>query len=296
MGNAASHQSQSDPDSPSHPSSPSSGHQNPNGTSSSSSGTLTNGLRDRSSSLSHAFPSSPIKAILHRDRGGNHSHSHSNGGGGGDGTNSGPGSRIQTPAELIDGGHYTPQGLYAIKGPSAWDYNQRIVQSFIIEKKLAPFYRGLEDYEEEWDEEQVIQGLRTVRIAQIQQAKDLKAEEFANIPTASSSAIAGTTASATLSTSLAATTTTAGRSSRLNPASGNGGGVGGGGGMEDWPSGGVTMPTSGQITDKERKEGRAYAGAVECPICFLVSGGKSGLRLEFGCGARSVLGGSCLGS
>ena len=40
-----------------------------------------------------------------------------------------------------------------------------------MEKKLAPFYRGLEDYEEEWGEDEVIAALKEVRASQAVQAE-----------------------------------------------------------------------------------------------------------------------------
>ncbi|CAG8606461.1 7699_t:CDS:1, partial [Scutellospora calospora] len=50
--------------------------------------------------------------------------------------------------ETVDGGQLVPNGVY--KGPQDWDY--RSVRKFIIERKLAPFYKGLSDYDESWDE------------------------------------------------------------------------------------------------------------------------------------------------
>ncbi|KAI5454468.1 SNF1-interacting protein [Naganishia albida] len=76
-------------------------------------------------------------------------------------------STPQTPPGLIDGGHLHPQGTYAQRNP---DYNHGIVKGLIIEKKLAPFYRGLEDYEEEWEDEDVIRSLRSLRAGQGQPA------------------------------------------------------------------------------------------------------------------------------
>lgn len=68
-----------------------------------------------------------------------------------------------TPPGLVDGGHLNPQGQYATRPIESQDYNHIIVKHLIIEKKLAPFYRGLEDYEEEWGEEEVVGALRELR-------------------------------------------------------------------------------------------------------------------------------------
>lgn len=50
--------------------------------------------------------------------------------------------------ETVDGGQLMPHGVY--KGPQDWDY--RSVRKLIIERKLAPFYKGLSDYDESWNE------------------------------------------------------------------------------------------------------------------------------------------------
>lgn len=65
--------------------------------------------------------------------------------------NSASSSRAQQE-ETVDFGHLTPQGIYT--GPRDW--NQTIVSQLIIDRKLAPFYRPLEDYEEDWDDDQIL--------------------------------------------------------------------------------------------------------------------------------------------
>ncbi|OCH95587.1 hypothetical protein OBBRIDRAFT_788134 [Obba rivulosa] len=54
--------------------------------------------------------------------------------------------------ETVDFGYLTPQGIYT--GPRDW--NQTIVAQLIVERKLAPFYRPLDDYDESWDDEQIL--------------------------------------------------------------------------------------------------------------------------------------------
>jgi hypothetical protein len=54
--------------------------------------------------------------------------------------------------ETVDFGHLSPQGIYT--GPQDW--NQEIVGRLIIDRKLAPFYRPLEDYEPDWDDETIL--------------------------------------------------------------------------------------------------------------------------------------------
>lgn len=58
--------------------------------------------------------------------------------------------------ETVDYGHLTPQGVYT--GPKDW--NHGIVTQFIVDRRLAPFYRPLEDYDENWDDEQIMSARR----------------------------------------------------------------------------------------------------------------------------------------
>ncbi|KAF9466318.1 hypothetical protein BDZ94DRAFT_1251654 [Collybia nuda] len=54
--------------------------------------------------------------------------------------------------ETVDHGHLTPQGVYT--GPRDW--NQAIVSQLICARRLAPFYRPLEEYDESWDDDQIL--------------------------------------------------------------------------------------------------------------------------------------------
>lgn len=54
--------------------------------------------------------------------------------------------------ETVDGGHLTPQGVYT--GPRDW--NQAVVSQLICARRLAPFYRPLEEYEDSWDDDQIL--------------------------------------------------------------------------------------------------------------------------------------------
>ncbi|KAJ3522248.1 hypothetical protein NM688_g8902 [Phlebia brevispora] len=58
--------------------------------------------------------------------------------------------------DTVDFGYLTPQGIYT--GPRDW--NQAIVTQFIIDRKLAPFYRPLEDYEDSWDDDQILAAMK----------------------------------------------------------------------------------------------------------------------------------------
>jgi hypothetical protein len=54
--------------------------------------------------------------------------------------------------ESVDYGSLVPQGVYS--GPREW--NQGIVSQLIVARRLAPFYRPLEDFEESWDDDQIL--------------------------------------------------------------------------------------------------------------------------------------------
>lgn len=58
--------------------------------------------------------------------------------------------------ETVDFGYLTPQGIYTGSG----DWNHAIVTQLIVDRKLAPFYRPLEDYDESWDDDQIIAAMK----------------------------------------------------------------------------------------------------------------------------------------
>ncbi|KAI6099893.1 hypothetical protein EDD16DRAFT_1697320 [Pisolithus croceorrhizus] len=58
--------------------------------------------------------------------------------------------------DTVDYGYLTPQGVYT--GPRDW--NHAIVTQFIIDRKLAPFYRPLEEYSDDWDDERILAARR----------------------------------------------------------------------------------------------------------------------------------------
>lgn len=60
-------------------------------------------------------------------------------------------SSTSHPARTFDGGSLSPHGIY----PGQPDYNPIHVLKYIRERRLAPFYKGLDDYEEEWTDYQL---------------------------------------------------------------------------------------------------------------------------------------------
>ncbi|KAG5635219.1 hypothetical protein H0H81_012009 [Sphagnurus paluster] len=62
--------------------------------------------------------------------------------------------------ESVDYGHLIPQGVYT--GPRDW--NQAIVTQLICARRLAPFYRPLEDYDESWDDDQILANRKELQV------------------------------------------------------------------------------------------------------------------------------------
>ncbi|TXT07115.1 hypothetical protein VHUM_03285 [Vanrija humicola] len=125
----------------------------------------------------------------------------------------------QTPLLLPFAGHLSPQNPHALGLPQTHDYSKQAVTELILEAQLAPFYRGLDDFEEDWDEDEIKRALDQAR------EKDFE-DEVNNSYT-----------------------------HRLKI-------------LRD---GGNPFPkeTPADKDEHDRREIRAYLGAVECPICFL---------------------------
>ena len=122
--------------------------------------------------------------------------------------------------DTVDFGSLVPQGVYT--GPQDW--NQAIVAQLIVQRKLAPFYRPLEEYDENWDDEQILASRK----------------ELPENP----------------ETTNHSETTSATSSSK--------------------PDVGSSFRSHGKRPSAQKdvakfSEAIIYRGAVECPICFLVS-------------------------
>ncbi|EAU88041.1 zf-C3HC4 type zinc finger [Coprinopsis cinerea okayama7 len=61
--------------------------------------------------------------------------------------------------DTVDYGALVPPGVYT--GPRDW--NQAIVSQLIAARKLAPFYRPLEEYDESWDDDQILAARKEFR-------------------------------------------------------------------------------------------------------------------------------------
>ncbi|KAK2797335.1 hypothetical protein FQN50_009230 [Emmonsiellopsis sp. PD_5] len=62
--------------------------------------------------------------------------------------------------EHVDGGYLVTQGVYT----GIEDFNKPIVRQLMIERRLAPFWKGLEDFSESWTEHQLMAAARGLPI------------------------------------------------------------------------------------------------------------------------------------
>lgn len=53
---------------------------------------------------------------------------------------------------VVDFGYLTPQGVYS----ATKDWKEDVLTQLIIDRKIAPFYRPLEDYDVSWDDDQIL--------------------------------------------------------------------------------------------------------------------------------------------
>lgn len=82
------------------------------------------------------------------------------------------------PNEQVDGGYLVPQGVYT--GPQ--DFDILVVKNLMSSRKLAPFFKGLQDYEEDWTDHQLMAAIKGFPIPSASTASDTN-----NTPTTSAS-------------------------------------------------------------------------------------------------------------
>ncbi|EFP75837.1 uncharacterized protein PGTG_01168 [Puccinia graminis f. sp. tritici CRL 75-36-700-3] len=82
---------------------------------------------------------------------------------------------IQLPpptTTFVDGGYLFP--LSNIYPSSPQDWLHPIVQHLILSRRLAPFYRGLEDWEEDWDRQMIAHALQSITLSRINSIKQIQ--------------------------------------------------------------------------------------------------------------------------
>lgn len=141
-----------------------------------------------------------------------------------------------TPLLMPYAGHLSPQNPHALALPQAKDYSKTVVTKLILDERLAPFYRGLEDIEDDWTEDRVGELLAEIR--------DKDYEE--DVPNSVTMRM---------------------KDERLGAGhSGVGGSVA--------KKIGIHKSREAKIAEEKeersRREKKAYINATECPICFLV--------------------------
>ncbi|KAI5277191.1 SNF1-interacting protein, partial [Ascosphaera acerosa] len=62
--------------------------------------------------------------------------------------------------EHVDGGYLVALGIYV----GHEDWNKKIVRRLIIDRRLAPYWRGLDDVDENWADHQLIAAARGLAI------------------------------------------------------------------------------------------------------------------------------------
>ncbi|EON99199.1 putative c2h2 zinc finger protein [Phaeoacremonium minimum UCRPA7] len=88
--------------------------------------------------------------------------------------------------EHVDGGYLVTLGTYT--GPE--DFNKQVVRQLQIERKIAPFWRGINDVDESWAEHQIIAAARGLPIPAADEAPP---EDLIPRPLSSSESPAGST-------------------------------------------------------------------------------------------------------
>lgn len=194
--------------------------------------------------------------------------------------------------EHVDGGFLVTMGVYT--GPE--DFSKPVVRQLMIERRIAPFWRGLDDFKEEWTEHQLVAAGRGLPLPaadeipeeDLTQPLSVDSPHASNhnlhnlmVPISSRSHSAASDASATLSpshpafsnatTSSAAPTSPTHSSSPFRPRSKTLASL----------SSAAKNPGSAEIVPREIQlpkdpfvNGQAievflYKDSTECPICFL---------------------------
>ena len=136
----------------------------------------------------------------------------------------------------------SPQNPHALSLPQSHDFSKSTVTRLILEAKLAPFYRGIEDFEEDWTLDQISEEIDKVR------EKDVE-EGVANSVT---ERIKEERAPPTSSTGVGSLAKKVGANINRH---------------RNEERGNREKDERAAQLDREK---RAYLNATECPICFLV--------------------------
>ncbi|KAK7203770.1 hypothetical protein BZA70DRAFT_59503 [Myxozyma melibiosi] len=149
--------------------------------------------------------------------------------------------------ETVDGGYLVPQGVYS----GTPDFKARVVRQLMIERRLAPFFKGLEDYDDSWTDTQLLAAIRHQPIPAAE-------PEPSVVSTSVDSTISHPYSSRSRSESNASSASTSSQQHYQRIPSGRA------------RSGTTSSTGSNSGVDKKGALATAlYRNSIECPICFL---------------------------
>lgn len=150
----------------------------------------------------------------------------------------------------VDGGWVEPQTLLY----SRIDYSRPTVHRLIAERRLAPFYLGLQDYEDDWEVEAIIQALQEAEQQATQNLRDAHAAAIETANEAEASQLSAPAGTRKHKDAVGAFNAAVLHRERLAEMI-----------RQREKRGGGSL----QLTDKAQ-HARLYIGnSLECPICFL---------------------------
>lgn len=138
------------------------------------------------------------------------------------------------PLETVDGGYLQPHGVYS----GAHDFDYPIVRKLILDRRLAPFYKGLQDYKKTWTDAELLEAIKSSPLP----ASDSTPTDIAlrnSLNDKKSSQLAS------------------GSSIKSNSSS------------SDNVSANTIKPTSSDYVISDAELIALYRDVIECPICFL---------------------------
>ncbi|GAA5971258.1 hypothetical protein JCM8115_005486 [Rhodotorula mucilaginosa] len=207
------------------------------GNNQSSSGERRSGLRSRSSTVSSL--ASRVVPSHHSSTSQQHQQQHSS-------------HEVDTVdlKKQVDGGWVEPQTLLY----SRIDYSRPTVHRLIAERRLAPFYLGLQDYEDDWEVEAIIQALEEAEQQATQNLRDAHAAAIETANEAEASQLSAPAGTRKHKDAVGAFNAAVLHRERLAEMI-----------RQREKRGGGSL----QLTDKAQ-HARLYIGnSLECPICFL---------------------------
>ncbi|GAA5978094.1 hypothetical protein JCM10908_004227 [Rhodotorula pacifica] len=150
----------------------------------------------------------------------------------------------------VDGGWVEPQTLLY----SRIDYSRPTVHRLIAERRLAPFYLGLQDYEEEWDVDEIIQALHEAEQQATQNLRDAHAAATETANEAEASQLSAPVGTRKHKDAVGAFNAAVLHRERLAEMI-----------RQREKRGGGAL----QLTDKSQHARQYRGNSLECPICFL---------------------------